>query len=404
MNIFTLSMKEKYEKLILLTSGFPYGKGENFLEKEIKILASKFKEVLIISCSPSSDESRETPENVHTIIFKSTKSRTFRTMISKSFLSEFLSNLFSNPLKNKVAINSWFIATELTIQIQEHITPNTILYSYWLDDKALALSILKSKNRMLKVVSRAHRWDIYEEEHLYHYLPFRKFLFKQLNAIYSISSDGLRYLESKGAMNVEISRLGTIQTEEINTQSSGEVLNLVSISYLIKRKRMALLIDALQVLDNEGVEIKWTHFGDGPEMDQLKERTESLQHISVTFKGFISNTLLMEWISANANSSVLINLSESEGIPVSMMEAMSYGIPCIGTNVGGVSEIIEDGKNGCLLPATPNKKGVADTLNDFYSLSVDDKTAMKKNAVKFWKMNYEAERNFNDFCQRLLKI
>ena len=44
-----------------------------------------------------------------------------------------------------------------------------------------------------------------------------------------------------------------------------------------------------------------------------------------------------------------MNVSESEGIPVSIMEASSFGIPVIATNVGGVGEIVENGYNGLLL-------------------------------------------------------
>ena len=45
----------------------------------------------------------------------------------------------------------------------------------------------------------------------------------------------------------------------------------------------------------------------------------------------------------------LINVSESEGLPVSMMEAQMAGLPVIGTDVGGVSEIVRP-DTGILLP------------------------------------------------------
>jgi len=397
-------MKSK-EKLILLTADYPYGKGETFLENEIQFLSNHFNEVLVISSSSSTDKTRKTPQNVSTQLFRSKDSlKKYLALLDLNFIKEFIRNFFTNPLKNKVAINSWLIASQLANVINSEISSNTVMYSYWLDDKALALSILKSKNNQLKVISRAHRWDIYEEEHLYQYLPFRKFLFSQLNAIFSISLDGVNYLKTKGANRVKLSRLGTIQDKKINDGDQGETLNIISVSYLIKRKRISLLLDAIALLDREGIKIKWTHFGDGPELSSLQIRSKNLKHIVADFKGFISNEVLLQWMSENANSSLLVNLSESEGIPVSMMEAMSFGIPCIGTEVGGVAEIIEESKNGFLLSPVPSAQEVVYKLSLYNDLSKEDKTLMKKYALSYWQERYNAETNFKGFCAELLAL
>ena len=398
-------LNKKDTKLILLTNFYPFGKGETFLETEIQFLSASFKEVLIVSSSLSSEKTRETAENVKCQRFNPRNSkRKYIELLNWYFLKEFIINMFSNPLKNKIAINSWLNACNLASVIEPKINSNTILYSYWLDDSALALSILKYNNEKLKVVSRAHRWDIYEEEHLYEYLPFRKFLFKQLNSIYSISLDGISYLTAKGANNIELSRLGTIQTKTPEVHSQTDTLNVLSISYLIKRKRISLLADAIKLLDTEGKKITWTHFGDGPEMEELKSSISDIKYIPIDFKGFVSNTGLLEWLSENAATSLLVNLSESEGIPVSMMEAMSFGIPCMGTDVGGVSEIIQDEKNGYLLPATPSASIVADKLASYYELKKTEKIELKQNAIDSWRKHYNANKNFTDFCEKLLNL
>lgn len=50
-----------------------------------------------------------------------------------------------------------------------------------------------------------------------------------------------------------------------------------------------------------------------------------------------------------AQASVAVLDSKSEGLPLSLVEAISAGVPCIGSNKGGIPEIIEDGVNGCLV-------------------------------------------------------
>lgn len=397
-------MKSKV-KLILLTADYPYGKGETFLENEIHFLSDQFNEVLIISSSSSNHKTRKTPKNVRTQLFRSKNSlKKYLALLDLNFIKEFLRNFFTNPLRNKVAINSWFFASQLAIEVQENIITNTVLYSYWLDDQSLALAILKSRNPDLVIVSRAHRWDIYEEEHLYQYLPFRSFLFDKLDTIYSISVDGVNYLKSKGASRVQLSRLGTIQTQKSIDLQSIEPLHIVSISYLIKRKRIDLLLDAIVLLEKMNCPVKWTHFGDGPEMQSLITKSKNLSDSAVNFKGFVSNSEVLSWMGTNAASCVLVNLSESEGIPVSMMEAMSFGVPCIGTNVGGVSEIITNEYNGILLSPNPSADEVANQILSYLQFNTEKKNRIRKQALATWEDKYDANKNFTIFCKELLSF
>ena len=78
----------------------------------------------------------------------------------------------------------------------------------------------------------------------------------------------------------------------------------------------------------------------------------------MSLKGNVDNAALLEdYITENYY--LFVNVSSSEGIPVSIMEASSVGIPCLATDVGGTGEIISDGVNGlsscargCLGPGT----------------------------------------------------
>lgn len=398
-------LKSKIKSLLLLTNDYPFAKGETFLESEIHYLSSHFENVQIVSSSCSTIQTRTTPSNVSSRIFQSLPSLScYLSLLNISFLKEFVANIFKNPLKNKIAINSWLNGHTLAKDLQVDIKKNMVLYSYWLDDRSLALAILKSRNPDLVIVSRAHRWDIYEEEHLYQYLPFRSFLFDKLDTIYSISVDGVNYLKSKGASRVQLSRLGTIQTQKSIDLQSIEPLHIISISYLIKRKRMDLLLDAIVLLEKMNCPLKWTHFGDGPEMDSLISKSKSLSDKAVTFKGFVSNSEVLSWIGSNASSCVLVNLSESEGIPVSMMEAMSFGVPCIGTNVGGVSEIITNEYNGILLSPNPSADEVANQILSYLQFNAEKKNRIRKQALATWEDKYDANKNFTIFCKELLSF
>ena len=80
-----------------------------------------------------------------------------------------------------------------------------------------------------------------------------------------------------------------------------------------------------------------------------------------------------------------------------MMEAMSVGIPCVGTNVGGVSEIIEDGNNGLLHDDDLSVETVAHLIQ---ALDEDLLHAMAENAKNTWQNKFNAEKNYMAFLKQ----
>ena len=80
-------------------------------------------------------------------------------------------------------------------------------------------------------------------------------------------------------------------------------------------------------------------YGDGPLMSDLF----SLYHDVVDFKGFVDNTDIIY-----PNTSVLLMTSLFENCPMAILEAASYGVPCVAPRVGGIPEIVVDGKTGLL--------------------------------------------------------
>jgi glycosyltransferase involved in cell wall biosynthesis len=86
------------------------------------------------------------------------------------------------------------------------------------------------------------------------------------------------------------------------------------------------------------------------------------------------------------------------------MEALSYSIPVIATNVGGVNEIVKNNFNGLLLSANPEPAEVANAISKFIGLSAEAKEKFNQNAFEFWNTNYNAENNYADFTNRLLSL
>lgn len=100
---------------------------------------------------------------------------------------------------------------------------------------------------------------------------------------------------------------------------------------------------------------------------------------------------------------VFLNVSMSEGIPVSIMEAMSFGVPVIATKVGGTSEIVNQ-ENGSLLPSQPTAEMIKNELLYFCNLSKMDQEKYSKEALKTWKNKFNAAKNYPEFIQELRSL
>ena len=156
---------------------------------------------------------------------------------------------------------------------------------------------------------------------------------------------------------------------------------------------MHLIIDILRHIETP---LRWVHFGDGRLMPELKTRVKELpDNINYELRGYVPNQGVLEFYQKN-EVDLFVNVSESEGIPVSIMEAISFGIPILATDVGGVHEIVTD-KTGVLVDKTFKPKAVADKLLDFVQQSRN--VEFRKGIRLFWQQNYSAEQNYTRFTQ-----
>ena len=101
---------------------------------------------------------------------------------------------------------------------------------------------------------------------------------------------------------------------------------------------------------------------------------------------------------------LFINVSESEGIPVSIMEAMSSGIPVMATAVGGTPEILKHKVNGIELSENINVEEIAGNIFTFLQYSMEEKQQFRQNAFKTWAENYNAEKNYESFVDTIFTL
>jgi len=130
---------------------------------------------------------------------------------------------------------------------------------------------------------------------------------------------------------------------------------------LVQVKNPFLLLDAAGIIAQEMPEAKVLFIGDGPYLDPLKRAVED-RHLerTILFPGFRKDPLnVVEALD------VIVLSSISEGLPVTLLEAMCLQKPVVATRVGGVPEVVKDGVTGLLSPSGDAKALAANLLHLF---------------------------------------
>lgn len=397
--------------IIILTNTFPF-RGETFLKTEVDVLPDYIKADIFPFFAPEqSGETFDCSVPVH--VFDSSIS------LSKKVLAAFYSakNLFckneirealnkKGRFRNLLKALKFAYISELRVQhirklIEKMGNTQFLFYSYWMYEIAYVGARLKELFPGSLFVTRCHGYDLYAERHKNGYLPYRHFILDSADRVYPISLDGKDYLSKlysgKYDHKTSVARLGTLRLFEIKKPKEENRTVIVSCSNLIAVKRVHLIIEALSAAKKN---ITWIHFGDGKLRAELEEKAKKLPgNIHVEFKGHTPNADIQKYYSSH-NITAFVNVSESEGVPVSIMEALSYGIPVIATDVGGTSELVHHNENGVLL----NEDFSSEELLSAIDYTQANHEALGNNAQQTWKMMCDARATTKQFYYSLLQL
>jgi glycosyltransferase involved in cell wall biosynthesis len=285
--------------------------------------------------------------------------------------------------------------------VREHKLEKAIFYDYWLVDSTLALAELKRKRIIQYSIARVHGFDLYHERHYEKIVPYQEYRIRYLDTVFTISQHGFNYLTKQlppiEAKKIKLSYLGTsVLPARTLPQKKEAGYTIVSCSSLISLKRVELIIETLMFTT---LTVRWVHFGDGPLKNSLEEKASSLpKHVSAQFQGTISNDQVLEFYQSTYID-IFISLSESEGLPVSMMEAGSYGIPIFACGVNGVPEIVNE-KTGVILKKEIEPRTVCKILET----TLLNKKFNREEIRKFCQQKFNAKKNFNLFVSEVKQL
>lgn len=132
---------------------------------------------------------------------------------------------------------------------------------------------------------------------------------------------------------------------------------LLFVGRLAEQKNLHALLHAL-----DGLPYSLTLVGEGPLEDELRSLASSLD-VNVEFVGRVPNHEIPGMINEHE---AFVLPSHFEGMPKSILEAMSCGVPCIGTDVDGTRDVVNDGETGvlCETDSESIQSAITDLMED----------------------------------------
>ena len=404
--------------LVLFTLHYPFSKvSETFLDPEVRILAKRFEKIYIIPWKKEVETAVGIPSNVEIVplLFEEKLRRnyvsqylrhirqwwfflkiyTFSILNDKPGIHYFTSAYFAYNL-----INSFLRFLVIKNFVEQKGLQNAVYYDYWFENSTLSLAMLKDKGIVKKLYFRGHGFDVFDERWPCGQVPFRSYKLLHCTKYFAISDYNRTYVLQK--VNKELGKridtayLGVFSQKKQQSNSisnAKKTFTIVSCANLLDFKRVHLIPELLNLIE---LPIKWYHFGDGPMRKSLLENAKSLNsELEFNFLGHVHHNKLIEFY-AETEVDLSLSLSLKEGLPVSMMEALSFGIPLAGYNIFGIPEII-DKSTGLLFEENEDFRQIADRIREF--LLNEQRT--QENVTNKFNSRFNAELNFNKLADEL---
>ncbi|MCG3174836.1 MAG: hypothetical protein GMKNLPBB_03125 [Myxococcota bacterium] len=299
-----------------------------------------------------------------------------------------------------------------TLAREESARGPVLFYCYWTDQAALAAlrmrDMLRSMGARSCAIARTHNADLFDYDFVVPggYQPFQWNIVWNLDKIYPDSAVGADYLIRRWGLNpgrIEVNRLAARKRpdEILSRPSNDGVFRVVSVSYIANYKRVNLIARVLKKVNRP---IEWTHIGDGDDRPLVEQEIASSPgHFKARLTGMMPNPEIYRYYSENPVD-LFINLSDTEGLPLAVAEAQSFGIPVLATPAGGMSELVNE-KTGWILPSIDvDEEAAARLIESIIDMPPESREARRVAARESWRENSNPDRNYERFADSLLEV
>ena len=189
----------------------------------------------------------------------------------------------------------------------------------------------------------------------------RSFSIKKSDIVVTPSQHLKNFILNLGFKNkIEIINNGVFIPEENTNIFTNDQINITIVSRLVSHKNIKKIIRAISDLNDPLIYLNI--IGDGPELNQLQKISlESNNKDNIIFHGKLNRDEINHIF---LNSDIYIQASNYEGLPHSLLEAMSYGIPVLCTPVGECKDILGNEDRGYILDLPVSKNNIKSKISE----------------------------------------
>jgi glycosyltransferase involved in cell wall biosynthesis len=187
-------------------------------------------------------------------------------------------------------------------------------------------------------------------------------------------------------------------------KKNGDGFDIVCVGRLVPAKGQMILMRAFADLIALGYNVRLKIVGDGVDRKQLESFVDSCGLTSaVEFRGALSHS---ETRRALEEADLFVLASFAEGLPVALMEAMAMEIPCVSTYVAAIPELIRDGLDGLLVPASSQEAltGAMKSMIDNPTLRRNLAAAGRRRVLAFYNLAENARALAVVFERKLTEV
>ena len=270
------------------------------------------------------------------------------------------------------------------------------LYAYWLSYDGYAAALAKRRHPRMRAVARAHACDIDPARNPLNPYLMKRMIAQTLDGLYPISQGArahiVPYAPPEKVTVLAMGSAGDIAAERFDPPVYADgVFRIVSCSAIIDIKQVPLIVDALALWPQGRV--RWLHIGGGAGEAHLRAYAAQVLgtrlDIEFSITGQVSPARVQAFYQTHPFD-VFLNVSQNEGVPVSIMEAMRAGLPTVAPAVGGIPELV-DAQTGVLFAPGGGAPAILQALQSIAQLPKAAAQAMRQAAQTRWNERCRAD-------------
>jgi glycosyltransferase involved in cell wall biosynthesis len=354
-------------RLIYVTAGFPTGPGEAFFAAEVEALRALGHDVRLVPIRGRGPVVHDDAQALLRFAF-------VRPLLDPTIAWTALTELARSPGSVAAALGAVLRARSVRVALKNlAVAPKALwlaalarslraehIHAHWAGTTSSA-ALIASRVSGTPWSFTAHRWDIDEDNVLGR---------KTAEAAFTRAIDrlGAEQVKAHAAPEAEVLvvHMGVPLAEAQPSSPQGEALRVLAAGNLVDKKGHSVLVDAAGLLRARGTPFTVEIVGGGPLEERLQSQIDSSSLGDVVRlagpmpHGRLLGELALGRWDVVVQPSVVLPDGETEGIPVTLLEAMAHGVPVVASAIGGIPELLED-DSGLLVP--PEDPGaLADAL------------------------------------------